>query len=156
LLQVRPGDTVYIYKLDRLGRSLKHLLDLVADLQRRDIGLISLTDAINTHSAQGRLVLNLFASLAEFERELIRERTLAGLAAARTRGRVGGRKPGLSEEAQRTARAAELLYKAQELSVDDMARSLRICKATFYKYLHHRGVSLHARPRPSPVAGAVS
>ena len=77
LLQVRPGDTVYIYKLDRLGRSLKHLLDLVADLQRRDIGLISLTD-INTASAQGRLVLNLFAALAEFERELIRECTLAG------------------------------------------------------------------------------
>lgn len=133
LLQVRPGDTVYIYKLDRLGRSLKHLLDLVADLQRRDIGLISLTDAINTASAQGRLVLNLFASLAEFERELIRERTLAGLAAARARGRVGGRKPGLLQEAQRTARAAELLYKARALSVDDMARSLRICKATFYK-----------------------
>ena len=66
--QVRPGDTVYIYKLDRLGRSLKHLLDLVADLQRRDIGLISLTDAINTASVPGRLVLNLFASLAEFER----------------------------------------------------------------------------------------
>ena len=154
LLQVRPGDTIYIYKLDRLGRSLKHLLDLVADLQRRDIGLISLTDAINTSSAQGRLVLNLFASLAEFERELIRERTLAGLAAARARGRVGGRKPGLSEEAQRTARAAELLYKARELSVDDMARSLRICKATFYKYLHHRGVALYAQPLPSPVTSA--
>jgi len=152
LLQVRPGDTVYIYKLDRLGRSLKHLLDLVADLQRRDIGLISLTDAINTASAQGRLVLNLFASLAEFERELIRERTLAGLAAARARGRVGGRKPGLSQEAQRTARAAELLYKARALSVDDMARSLRICKAPFYKYLHYRGVALHAQPLPSPLA----
>ena len=152
LLQVRPGDTVYIYKLDRLGRSLKHLLDLVADLQRRGIGLISLTDAINTSSAQGRLVLNLFASLAEFERELIRERTLAGLAAARARGRIGGRKPGLSAEAQRTARAAELLYKARELSVDDMARSLRICKATFYKYLRHRGVARHAHPLPSPVA----
>lgn len=151
LLQMRPGDTIYIYKLDRLGHSLKHLLDLVADLQRRDIGLISLTDAINTHSAQGRLVLNLFASLAEFERELIRERTLAGLA-ARARGRVGGRKPGLSAEAQRTARAAELLYKARELSVEDMARSLRICKATFYKCLHHRGVALYAQPLPSPVA----
>ena len=114
--------------------------------------MIPLADAINTASAQGRLVLNLFASLAEFERELIRERTLAGLAAARARGRVGGRKPGLSQEAQRTARAAELLYKARALSVDDMARSLRICKATFYKYLHHRGVALHAQPLPSPVA----
>ena len=125
---------------------------VVADLQRRDIGLISLTDAINTASAQGRLVLNLFASLAEFERELIRERTLAGLTpAARARGRVGGRKPCLSEEAQRTARAAGLLYKARALSVDDMAQSLRICKATFYKYLHHRGMALYAQPLPSPV-----
>jgi DNA invertase Pin-like site-specific DNA recombinase len=99
---------VYIYKLNRLGRSLKHLLDLVADLQRRGIGFILLTDAINMSSAQGQLVLNLFASLAKFERELIRERALAGLAAARAR--VGGRKPGLSEEAQRTACVAELLY----------------------------------------------
>ena len=123
----------------------------MADLQRRGIGLISLTDAINTSSAQGRLVLNLFASLAEFEHELIRERTLAGLAAARARGSVGGRKPGLSAEAQRTARAAELLYKARSLSVDDTARSLCICKATFYKYLHHRGVALHAQSLPSPV-----
>jgi DNA invertase Pin-like site-specific DNA recombinase len=103
-LRVRPGNTVHIYKLDRLGRSLKHLLDLVAELQRRDIGLVSLTDAINTAPAQGRLVLNLLASLAESERELIRERTLAGLAAARARGRIGGRKPGLSEEAQPSAR----------------------------------------------------
>ena len=87
-----------------------------------------------------------------YEGELIRERTLAGLAAARARGRVGGRKPGLSEEAQRTARVAELLYKTRELSVDGKARSLRICKATFYKYLHHRGVALHAQPLPSPVA----
>lgn len=87
-----------------------------------------------------------------YEGELIRERTLAGLAVARARGRVGGRKPGLSEEAQRTARVAELLYKTRELSVDGKARSLRICKATFYKYLHHRGVALHAQPLPSPVA----
>ena len=125
----------------------------MADLQRRDIGLISLTDAINTASARGRLVLNLFASLAEFERELIHERTLSGgLVAARTRGRIGGRKPGLSEEAQRTARVVELLYKARELSVDDMARSLRICKATFYKYLHHRGMALHAQPFATELA----
>ncbi|WP_236050312.1 recombinase family protein [Hymenobacter negativus] len=130
LLQVRPGDTVYIYKLDRLGRSFKHLLDLVADLQHHGIGLISLIDAINTVSAQGRLVLNLFASLAEVDRELIRERTLAGLAAARVWGRVGGRKPGLSEEAQRTARAAELSYKVRTLSVDDMVRSLCICSTS--------------------------
>jgi len=79
---------------------------------------------------------------------LIRERTLAGLAAAR--GRVGGRKPSLSDEAQRTARAAELLYHARQLSVDDLARSLRICKARFYNCLHHRGVAVRSRPLPSP------
>lgn len=126
----------------------------MADLPRRGVGLISLTDAINTHSAQGRPVLNLFASLAEFEREVIRERTLAGLAAARARGRVGGRQPGLSAEAQRTGRAAGLLYQARELSVEDGARSLRVCKATFYKYLHRCGVALPAQPLPSPVATA--
>ena len=86
LASLRKGDTVYIYKLDRLGRSLKHLLDMVAELEFRGVGLVSLTDAINTTSAQGRLVFNLFASLAEFERELIRERTHAGLAPTRPLG----------------------------------------------------------------------
>ncbi|RFP64302.1 recombinase family protein [Hymenobacter lapidiphilus] len=148
LLQVRPGDTVYLYKLDRLGRSLKHLLDLVADLQRRDIGLISLTDAINTSSVQGRLVLNLFASLAEFERELIREHTLAGLAAAAW---VGASPASRKKPSARPARR-NCSYNARALSVDDMARSLRICKATFYTYLHHRGVTLRVQPLPSPVA----
>ena len=99
MASLRKGDTVYIYKLDRLGRSLKHLLDMVAELEFRGVGLVSLTDAINTTSAQGRLVFNLFASLAEFERELIRERTHAGLASARARDRVGGRQRGLSEQA---------------------------------------------------------
>ena len=148
LLQLRPGDTLYIYKLDRLGRSLKNLLELVADLQRRGVDLVSLTDAINTASAQGRLVLNLFASLAEFERELIRERTCAGLAAARARGRIGGRRPGLSPEAERTAIVAATLYQEQRLSVRDIAASLRISKATLYKYLRVRGVPVYtSRPQ---------
>lgn len=140
LAQLRKGDAVYIYKLDRLGRSLKHLLELVGELQQRGVGLVSLTDAINTTSAQGRLVFNLFASLAEFERELIRERTYAGLAAARARGRVGGRRRGLSEEAERTAIVAETLYKEQQLGVNEIAQRLRISKVTLYKYLRHRGV----------------
>lgn len=143
LLQLRPGDTLYIYKLDRLGRSLKNLLDLVADLQRRGVELVSLTDAINTASAQGRLVLNLFASLAEFERELTRERTCAGLAAARARGRIGGRRPGLSPQAQRTAIIAATLYQEQQLSVREIAESLRISKVTLYKYLRLRGVAVY-------------
>ena len=100
---------MYIYKLDRLGRSLRHLLKVVGDLQQMGVGLVSLIDAINTTSAQRRLVFNLFASLAEFERELIRERTHAGLASARARGRVGGRQREFSEEAERTAIIAETL-----------------------------------------------
>jgi DNA invertase Pin-like site-specific DNA recombinase len=144
LNQLRAGDTVYIYKLDRLGRSLKHLLQVVGDLQQRGVGLVSLTDAINTTSAQGRLVFNLFASLAEFERELIRERTHAGLVSARARGRVGGRRRGLSEEAERTAIVAETLYREQQLGVNEIAQRLHISKVTLYKYLRHRGVVIHA------------
>jgi DNA invertase Pin-like site-specific DNA recombinase len=88
--QLRTGDVLVIWKLDRMGRSLAHLVELVGDLARRKVGLLSLNDPVDTTSAQGRLVFNLFASLAEFERELIRERTQAGLSAARARGRVGG------------------------------------------------------------------
>ncbi|GAB2709609.1 resolvase [Hymenobacter frigidus] len=144
LTQLRTGDTVYIYKLDRLGRSLKHLLQVVGDFQQLGVGLVSLTDAINTTSAQGRLVFNLFASLAEFERELIRERTHAGLAAARARGRVGGRQRGLSEQAERTAIIAETLYREQQLGVNEIAQRLDISKVTPYKYLRHRKVVIHA------------
>ena len=141
LKEARPKDVIVIWKLDRLGRSLKHLVDLVAELNERDIGLRSLNDPIDTTTAQGRLVFNIFASLAEFERELIRERTNAGLAAARARGRKGGRRPGLSEEAKKKARIAESYYK-EEMPVDEIAKSLSISKATLYKYLRFRGVKI--------------
>jgi DNA invertase Pin-like site-specific DNA recombinase len=144
LSRLRQGDTVYIYKLDRLGRSLKHLLQVVGDLQQQGVGLVSLTDAINTTSAQGQLVINLFASLAEFERELIRERTHARLASARARGRLGGGHRGLSQEAERTAIVAETLYREQQFGVNEIAQRLRISKVTIYKYLRHRGVVIHA------------
>ena len=141
LKEARPKDVIVIWKLDRLGRSLKHLVDLVAELNERDIGLRSLNDPIDTTTAQGRLVFNIFASLAEFEREIIRERTNAGLAAARARGRKGGRRPGLSEEAKKKARIAESYYK-EEIPVDEIAKSLNISKATLYKYLRFRGVKI--------------
>ena len=115
--QVRAGDVLVIWKLDRMGRSLKHLVEMVGDLIDRKVGLLSLNDPIDTTSAQGRFVFNLFASLAEFERELIRERTNAGLEAARSRGRIGGRPKGLSPQAEATAVAAETLYRARKLSV---------------------------------------
>lgn len=143
--QLRKGDTVCIYKLDRLGRSMKHLLELVDEFQQKGVGLLSLTDAIDSSTAQGRLVLNLFASLAEFERDLIRERTQAGLISARARGRKGGRQKGLSPEAEKNARLAEMYYKEGLLGVNLIAKKLAISKVTFYKYLRHRGVEIHSK-----------
>ncbi|NJR47023.1 MAG: recombinase family protein [Hyellaceae cyanobacterium CSU_1_1] len=141
LKEARAKDVIVIWKLDRLGRSLKHLVDLVAELNQRNIGLRSLNDPIDTTTAQGRLVFNIFASLAEFEREIIRERTNAGLAAARARGRVGGRKPGLDEDAQRKARIAASYYE-EGMPVNQIAQDLDISKATLYKYLRFRGVEI--------------
>ena len=89
--RLRPGDTVMVWRLDRLGRPLRHLIDAVADLERRGVTLVSLTEQIDTSSPGGRLVFHVFGAMAEFERDLIRERTQAGLAAARARGRTGGR-----------------------------------------------------------------
>lgn len=142
LANVRAGDAVVIWKLDRLGRSLKHLVELVGELAERKVGLQSLNDPIDTTHAQGRLVFNLFASLAEFERELIRERTQAGLSAARARGRVGGRPKGLPAKAEATTMAAETLYREGRLSVSAISEKLHISKSTLYSYLRHRGVDI--------------
>jgi DNA invertase Pin-like site-specific DNA recombinase len=139
---LRPGDVLVIWKLDRMGRSLKHLVELVGNLMEHKVGLLSLNDPIDTTNAQGRLVFNLFASLAEFERELIHERTSAGLTAARARGRVGGRPKGLSPQAEATALAAETLYRERKLSVAAIAQKLHLSKSTLYSYLQHRGVEI--------------
>lgn len=142
LEHVREGDTVVIWKLDRLGRSLSHLVELVETLEKKGVGLISLNDPVDTTTAQGRLVFRIFASLAEFERELIRERTQAGLQSARRRGQKLGRPTGLSKEAEHTARIAESLYKEKTLSVKDIAAQLHISKRTLYNYLRARGVAI--------------
>lgn len=140
LEMIREGDTLVIWKLDRLGRSLAHLIKLVADLEQRQVGLLSLNDPVDTTTAQGRLVFRIFASLAEFEREVIRERTLAGLASARRRGQLLGRPKGLSKAAEQKARIAESLYNEEKYSVEQIARELTISKTTLYKYLRRRGV----------------
>ena len=141
LKEAHPLDIIVVWKLDRLGRSLKHLVELVAELNQRDIGLRSLQDNIDTTSHEKKLVLNIFASLAEFEREIIRERTNVGLTNARARGRLGGRKPGLSEEALKKARIAESYY-SEGIPVNEIAKLLSISKATLYKYLRFRGVEI--------------
>lgn len=142
---LRKGDVIYIYKLDRLGRSLKHLLELTSDFEQRGIGLVSINDHMDTTTAQGRLIFNIFASLAEFERDLIRERTRSGLEAARARGRKGGRSRGLSKEAEKTAMLAQTLYNERKLGVNEIAVDLKISKMTLYKYLRHRGVLINGK-----------
>lgn len=139
---VREGDTVFVWKLDRLGRSLTHLIKLVTDLENRGIGLVSLNDPVDTTTAQGRLVFRIFASLAEFERELTRERTNAGLQSARRRGQTLGRKPGLSKSAQDKAMIAESLYREGRYSVEGIAEHINISKPTLYRYLRSRGVEI--------------
>jgi DNA invertase Pin-like site-specific DNA recombinase len=116
------GDRVVVWKLDRLGRSLRHLIDLVKGFEEKEVKFVSIQDNIDTTTAQGRFIFNLFASLAEFERDVIRERTHAGLSAARARGRTGGRPKGLSLEAQLKAQYAKKLYADRLLSI------LEICK----------------------------
>lgn len=140
--QLRPKDVLIVWKLDRLGRSLKNLVELVQRLMEKEIGLCSLNDPIDTTNPQGRLIFNIFASLAEFERDIIRERTQAGLSAARARGKKGGRPRGLSKAAEATACAAETLYKEKKLSVIEICKKLSISKSTLYKYLRHRDVPI--------------
>lgn len=142
LKQLRPGDVLVVWKLDRLGRSLKHLVELVQWLMQNKIGLRSLNDPVDTTTSQGRLIFNIFASLAEFERDIIRERTKAGLRAARARGKTGGRPRGIPKHHEATAYAAETLYREGNLSVNQIAKKLHICKSTLYKYLRHRQVDI--------------
>ncbi len=142
LSNLRKGDTVVVWKLDRLGRSLKHLIDLMNSFKEKEVEFISLNDPIDTTTIQGRLVFNLFASFAEFERELIRERTIAGLRRARENGRVGGKRPGLSDASKHKARYIlhrnkinNQLPKSERKSVDDLVSESGVSRATFYRYL---------------------
>src|SRR6266516_1674342 len=131
---LRSGDTLVVWKLDRLGRTMKHLIDTVTHLKDKGIGFKSLTENIDTTTPGGKLIFHVFGSLAEFERDLIRERTQAGLLAARARGRQGGRpKSPLSDE--RKLAMAQKMYTDKTIPVKDILMNLGIKKTTFYKYL---------------------
>ena len=132
----RAGDTLVVWRLDRLGRSLKDLIALAERLDKRGIGLRSLKEALDTTSSGGRLVFHMFGALAEFERDLIRERTRAGLGAARARGRLGGRPKRLTPERRRLA---VQLYRAKEHSIAEICRLMGISKPTLYSYLAEAG-----------------
>jgi DNA invertase Pin-like site-specific DNA recombinase len=126
---------VVVWRLDRLGRSLRHLIDVFADLDARGIAVVSLTENLDTTTPGGRLVFHVFGALAEFERDLIRERTMAGLAAARARGRVGGRRPALSPKQVEVARN---LYAGGEQTVSEIAKIVGVSRATVYRHLGMR------------------
>jgi len=144
LNDANKNDVIIIWKLDRLGRSLKNLVELINTLNEKEVGLKSINDPVDTTTAQGRLIFNIFGSLAEFERELIKERTLAGLEAARDKGKIGGRPKGLTKKAQNTALTAEYLYKEEKLSVNEILEQLGIGRATLYRYLKYRNVPVSA------------
>ncbi|MEM6738251.1 MAG: recombinase family protein [Bacteroidota bacterium] len=134
--QLRTGDQVIVWKLDRLGRSLRHLVNTVNGFKEKGVEFVSLNDNIDTSTSQGRLMFNLFASFSEFERELISERTKAGLANARAKGRKGGRKPGLSKASKQKAWSAlYMLRNKPEMSVQDIQKELGISKGTYYRYI---------------------
>jgi DNA invertase Pin-like site-specific DNA recombinase len=130
---MRSGDTLVVWKLDRLGRSLKQLIETVTSLQERGIGFRSLTEQIDTTSSGGKLIFHVFGARAEFERDLIQERTRAGLAAARARGRHGGRPRALNEKKLKLLQA---LYADKSNSVADILKILHISKSTLYRYVN--------------------
>jgi DNA invertase Pin-like site-specific DNA recombinase len=129
---LREGDTLVVWRLDRLGRSLKHLIDIMGKLEQRKIGFRSIQESIDTGTPGGRLVFHIFGALAEFERNLILERTKAGLAAARARGRTGGRPKSLDPKQRKVAIK---LYEEREHPVEEICRIMGISKPTLYSYL---------------------
>jgi DNA invertase Pin-like site-specific DNA recombinase len=136
LSHLRAGDTFIVWRLDRLGRSLKHLIETVASLQEQGVAFKSLTENIDTSSATGQLVFHIFGALSEFERNLITERTVAGLQAARARGRKGGRPRRNPESGKATL--AKKMYQDSSISIPEILKTLNISKATLYRWLDLR------------------
>ena len=140
----REGDALVVWKLDRLGRSLRELIDLVNELQDRGVEFVSLRESLDTTTPGGKLVFHVFASVAEFERDLIRERTMAGLEAARVRGRKGGRKRAM--DAKKVALASKLL-KDRQTPVSEVCEAVGVSRATLYRYLKPDGTPRDNEPR---------
>jgi DNA invertase Pin-like site-specific DNA recombinase len=138
---LRSGDTLVVWKLDRLGRTMKHLIDTLTRLKDKGIGFKSLTENIDTTTSGGKLIFHVFGSLAEFERDLIRERTQAGLLAARARGRNGGRPKSQLADEKKLA-MAQKMYTDKTIPVKDILMNLGIKKTTFYKYLKAKDTNL--------------
>jgi len=135
LKKLESGDTLLVWRLDRLGRSMVHLVNLIEKLKERGVGFKSICDgAIDTTTASGELIFNIFSSLAQFERKLIQERTHAGLSAARARGKVGGRKQ-IKADDKRVLKAKGMLQD-KKLTIADICRTLKISRSTFYRWIN--------------------
>jgi DNA invertase Pin-like site-specific DNA recombinase len=143
LSYIRTGDTLVVWRLDRLGRSLPHLIATITGLGNRGIGFASLTESIDTTTSGGKLVFHIFGALAEFERDIIRERTQAGLTAARARGRKGGRPKKLN---QRKVEIAKQLHNNRQTTVDEICRTLNISRATLYRYINVKPIPVDTPP----------
>jgi len=136
---LREGDTLVVWRLDRLGRSLEHLVQIIRDLESRNIGFLSLTESIDTTNAGGKLIFHIFAALAEFERNLISERTKAGLKAARARGRKGGRKAKLTNSDMRKAAA---MLRDPLVTKTEVAKHFGVSRVTLNAALFREGFAL--------------
>ena len=132
LSYLRKGDTLVVWKLDRLGRSLQHLIQVVNQLREKGIYFRSIQESLDTSSSGGKLIFHIFGALAEFERDVIRDRTMAGLAAARARGRVGGRPKIMTDK---KVRLAKTLLADHTNTIDDVCETLGVSRATLYRYL---------------------
>lgn len=146
MTNIREGDTLIVWKLDRLVRGLRHFVQIMDELRTKNIGFVSLTEQIDTTSALGTFIFHMIASLAELERSLTIERVKTGLAAARARGRLGGRPEGLLQGGEEKAKMAEILYASKDISISAIVKQLKISKPTLYKYLRHRGVKIGVSP----------
>lgn len=136
---VREGDTLVVWRLDRLGRSLKHLIETITDLNNRKIGFKSITENIDTTTSGGKLVFHIFGALAEFERDIIKERTRAGVQAARARGRLGGRPKAKTLNTPKKVAMAQSLINDKTNSIDEICKTLGISRATLYRYINVKG-----------------
>src|SRR5258706_6270048 len=136
LAYVREGDTLVVWRLDRLGRSLKHLIETITALNNRKIGFKSITENIDTTTSGGKLIFHIFGALAEFERDIIKERTQAGLQAARARGRKGGRPKAKTLNTAKKVALAQSLYDDKNNTIEVICKTLNISRATLYRYIH--------------------
>ena len=135
LAYVREGDTLVVWRLDRLGRSLKHLIETITNLNNRKIGFKSIQENIDTTTSGGKLIFHIFGALAEFERDIIRERTNAGLQAARARGRLGGKPKAKTLNTPKKVALAQSLYDDKTNTIDEICKTLNISRATLYRYI---------------------